>query len=106
MRLLPTEACKDIANVTAAQEVPASHLCLGPIHANALIASNSSSCAPCPVVVASVLHLQRPSGKRCVLGVATPTVAHSCDAKAMYYTSLLSTQLFEFVEQQQKAKRL
>lgn len=105
MRLLPTDACKDIANSTAAQELPSSHLCLAPIDGNALIARNSSSCAPCPAVVGSVLHLRRPSGSRCVLGIATPTAA-SCNANVMYYTSLLNTQLLHFVEQQQKEKRL
>ncbi|XP_064538418.1 uncharacterized protein LOC135428385 [Drosophila montana] len=100
MRLLNSDACRDIGKLSAVQDLPSSHLCLAPRDVAALSASNASSCAPCPAVVGSVLHLRRPSGSRCVLAIATPT-GSKCNAEAMYFTSLLDTRLVHFVEQQQ-----
>ncbi|EDW58135.2 uncharacterized protein Dvir_GJ15196 [Drosophila virilis] len=101
MRLLNSDACRDIGKLSAVQDLPSSHLCLAPRDVAALSASNVNSCAPCPAVVGSVLHLRRPSGSRCVLAIATPT-GDKCNAEAMYFTSLLDTRLVYFVEQQQQ----
>ncbi|EDV99589.1 uncharacterized protein LOC6565398 [Drosophila grimshawi] len=100
MRLLPFDGCKNIDNVAGVQNLPTAHLCLEPINLGELAANKSSSCAPCPAVVGSVLHLRRPNGDRCVLGIATPTGAN-CDAQAMYFTSVLDTHLYDFVARQQ-----
>ncbi|ALC49993.1 CG15046, partial [Drosophila busckii] len=102
MRLLPQSACQELPNLGGVQDLPAKHICLTPRDPNALLASNSSSaCAPCPAVVGSVLHLLRPNGSRCVMGVATPTGA-KCSDEVMYFTTVLDSQLVEFVEHHKK----
>ncbi|XP_034490177.1 uncharacterized protein LOC117793856 [Drosophila innubila] len=97
MRLLPSDACKDIANSEGIQDLPSRHMCVEPMNPALLRATNSSSCVPCPSAVGSVLHLLSANGSRCVLGVASPT-GDNCHADVMYYTSLVDRQLFKFVE--------
>ncbi|KAH8295881.1 hypothetical protein KR044_001280, partial [Drosophila immigrans] len=104
MRLLPSSACRRIDNSAGIQDLPSRHMCAEPLQPAALVASHSSnssntSCLPCPAAVGSVLHLQRPDGSRCVLGVATPTGSReSCADDVMYFTSLVDRQLVKFVE--------
>ncbi|KAH8409164.1 hypothetical protein KR009_009625 [Drosophila setifemur] len=103
MRLRPNWACGDLPNYGGVLELGSSHLCVEPENGDRALQrfSNASSCAACPSVVGSVLHLVRPGGTRCVLGIATPT-STECEARIMYYTSLLSAQFRRFVEQEQR----
>ncbi|KAH8314796.1 hypothetical protein KR074_011214 [Drosophila pseudoananassae] len=103
MRLRPTWACGDLPNYGGVKDLGSSHLCVEPENGVKDLRrfSNSSTCSPCPASVASVLHLVRPAGTRCVLGIATPTGA-DCDARIMYFTSLLNNQFRQFVEKEQK----
>ncbi|XP_017042114.1 uncharacterized protein LOC108088684 [Drosophila ficusphila] len=103
MRLRPTWVCGDLANYGGVQELGSSHLCLEPMVGDQELQrfSNSSTCQACPGSVGSVLHLVRPGGSRCALGIATPTGA-DCEARAMYFTGLLSPQFRRFVEQEQR----
>ncbi|KAH8267085.1 hypothetical protein KR018_002144 [Drosophila ironensis] len=102
MRLRPTWACGDLPNFGSVQELGSSHLCLEPENGDQDLPqfSKSSTCAACPSSVGSILHLVRPGGSRCVLGIATPT-GSDCDSRVMYFTSLLNAQFRRFVEQQQ-----
>ncbi|XP_068159714.1 uncharacterized protein [Drosophila tropicalis] len=102
MRLVPTSDCADLTNLGNVQGLSATHLCVEPKNQNDLnMFSRATKCAPCPAVVGSILHLIRPNGNRCVLGLATPTGAE-CDARAMYFTSLLNPPFINFVEKQQR----
>lgn len=103
MRLRPAWACGDLPNYGGVQDLGSSHLCVEPMDGERELQrfSNSSTCAACPASVGSVLHLVRPGGGRCVIGVATPTGAE-CEARTMYFTGLLSPPFRRFVEQEQK----
>lgn len=103
MQLRPNWACGDLPNYGGVKELGSSHLCVAPEGGELALQrfSSDSTCAPCPSSVGSVLHLVRPSGSRCVLGIATPTGA-DCDSRMMYFTSLLSSQFRRFVEQEQR----
>ncbi|KAH8235917.1 hypothetical protein KR032_010725 [Drosophila birchii] len=103
MQLRPNWACEDLPNYGGVKELGAIHLCMSPEGGDLALQrfSNDSTCAPCPASVGSVLHLVRPGGSRCVLGIATPTGA-DCESRAMYFTSLLSQKFRRFVEQEQR----
>ncbi|XP_017002406.2 uncharacterized protein [Drosophila takahashii] len=103
MRLRPTWACGDLPNYGRVQDLGSSHLCVEPLGGERDLQrfSNSSSCAACPASVGSILHLVRPNGSRCALGIATPT-GGECEARTMYFTGLLTPQFRRFVEREQK----
>ncbi|KAH8288229.1 hypothetical protein KR054_011410 [Drosophila jambulina] len=103
MQLRPNWACEDLPNYGGVKELGSLHLCLSPVGGELALQrfSNDSTCAPCPASVGSVLHLVRPGGSRCVLGIATPTGA-DCESRVMYFTSLLSPEFRRFVEREQR----
>ncbi|KAH8362451.1 uncharacterized protein LOC110182640 [Drosophila serrata] len=103
MQLRPNWACEDLPNYGGVKELGSIHLCLSPEGGELALQrfSNETTCVPCPSSVGSVLHLVRPGGSRCVLGIATPTGA-DCESRVMYFTSLLSPQFRRFVEQEQR----